>query len=301
MRKLFYFIPLVFALLIISCGDGGKEIDASGLFEATEVIVSAEASGKIMDLNIRQGDIIKANQIIGYIDTVQLHLKRMQLLTNIKSLNNRMLNIEKQIAVTKQQITTALKEKERFSKLFDSNASTRKQVDDINAQIALLEKQSDAQLSTMGNSNKSIEEDKTALQIQVEQISDQLMKSNISAPIDGTVLVKYAEKGELASYGKALFKIADMSNIFLRAYITSNQLSQIGNGDNVTVFSDFGEDERREYEGKVVWISDKSEFTPKTIQTKDERANLVYAIKVAVNNDGYLKTGMYGELKFNKQ
>jgi HlyD family secretion protein len=301
MRKLFYFIPLVFALLIISCGDGGKEIDASGLFEATEVIVSAEASGKIMDLNIRQGDIIKANQIIGYIDTVQLHLKRMQLLTNIKSLNNRMLNIEKQIAVTKQQIATALKEQERFSKLFDSNASTRKQVDDINAQIALLEKQLEAQLSTMGNSNKSIEEDKTALQIQVEQISDQLMKSNITAPINGTVLVKYAEKGELASYGKALFKIADMSNIFLRVYITSNQLSQIRNGDNVKVFSDFGEDERREYEGKVVWISDKSEFTPKTVQTKDERANLVYAIKVAVKNDGYLKTGMYGELKFNKQ
>ncbi|MDP2301552.1 MAG: HlyD family efflux transporter periplasmic adaptor subunit [Ignavibacteria bacterium] len=301
MKKLTYLTLLTISFLITSCGNGNKEMDASGVFEATEVIVSAEASGKILRFDVQQGALIKADQIVGYIDTTQLYLKKMQIMANVKSMTSRKLNIEKQIAGTKQQILTAQKETERFNKLLGSNAATQKQVDDINSQIALLEKQLDAQSSTMENSNRSIEEDKSALQIQIEQIDDQLKKSKIITPIDGTVLVKYAELGELTSYGKALFKIADISNMFLRAYITSSQLSQIKNGQTVKVYSDFGEDNSREYSGKVVWISDKSEFTPKTVQTKDERANLVYAIKIAIKNDGYLKTGMYGELKFGEE
>jgi HlyD family secretion protein len=301
MKKLTYLTLLTISFFITSCGNGNKDMDASGVFEATEVIVSAEATGKILRFDIQQGALIKTDQIVGYIDTTQLYLKKMQIIQNVKSISSRRLNIEKQIAGIKQQILTAQKERERFNKLLGSNAATQKQVDDINSQIALLEKQLDAQSSTMENSNRSIEEDKSALQIQIEQIDDQLKKSKIITPIDGTVLVKYAELGELTSYGKALFKIADISNMFLRAYITSSQLSQIKNGQAVKVFSDFGEEDSREYSGKVVWISDKSEFTPKTIQTKDERANLVYAIKIAMKNDGYLKTGMYGELKFGEE
>jgi HlyD family secretion protein len=185
----------------------------------------------------------------------------------------------------------------RFEKLLQSNAANQKQVDDIKAHIALLEMQLAAQTESLENGNKSISGESSALEIQVAQVEDQLKKSIITSPISGTVLSKYAEQGEFAVQGKALFKVADISNMYLRAYITSDQITQVKIGESVKVFADFGKKEMREYSGTVTWISDKAEFTPKTIQTRNERANLVYAVKIAVKNDGYLKKGMYGQVR----
>lgn len=290
---------LCFAILLSACGRGKGEYDASGVFETTEVIVSAEANGKIMQFDIEEGQLLDAGREIGYIDTVQLYLKKMQLQANMKSVKTRYTDVPRQIAATKQQIATQRNELKRFENLVKSNAANQKQVDDINAQILVLERQLAAQTETLENSNRGVSEESTGLDIQVAQLNDQLQKSIITSPIRGTVLSKYAEQGELATQGRALFKIADMDNMFLRAYITSGQLTEVKIGQQVRVFADFGEKDIKEYAGTITWISDKSEFTPKTIQTRDERANLVYAVKIAVKNDGYLKKGMYGELKLN--
>ncbi|MFV0310489.1 MAG: HlyD family secretion protein [Dysgonomonas sp.] len=290
---------LCFAILLSACDRGKGDYDASGVFETTEVIVSAEANGKIMQFDIEEGQLLDAGREIGYIDTVQLYLKKMQLQANMKSVKTRYTDVPRQIAATKQQIATQRNELRRFENLVKSNAANQKQVDDINAQILVLERQLAAQTETLENSNRGVSEESTGLDIQVAQLNDQLQKSIITSPIRGTVLSKYAEQGELATQGRALFKIADMDNMFLRAYITSGQLTEVKIGQQVRVFADFGEKDIKEYAGTITWISDKSEFTPKTIQTRDERANLVYAVKIAVKNDGYLKKGMYGELKLN--
>ncbi|MBF0649732.1 HlyD family efflux transporter periplasmic adaptor subunit [Dysgonomonas sp. GY75] len=288
-----------FVILLSACGRGNGDYDASGVFETTEVIVSAEANGKIMQFDITEGHLLDAGREIGYIDTVQLYLKKMQLLANMKSVKTRYTDVPRQIAATKQQIATQRNELKRFENLVKSNAANQKQVDDINAQILVLERQLAAQTETLENSNRGVSEESTGLDIQIAQLNDQLQKSIITSPIKGTVLSKYAEQGELATQGRVLFKIADMDNMFLRAYITSGQLTEVKIGQQVRVFADFGEKDMKEYAGTITWISDKSEFTPKTIQTRDERANLVYAVKIAVKNDGYLKKGMYGELKLN--
>lgn len=288
-----------FVILLSACGRGNGDYDASGVFETTEVIVSAEANGKIMQFDITEGQLLDAGREIGYIDTVQLYLKKMQLLANMKSVKTRYTDVPRQIAATKQQIATQRNELKRFENLVKSNAANQKQVDDINAQILVLERQLAAQTETLENSNRGVSEESTGLDIQVAQLNDQLQKSIITSPIKGTVLSKYAEQGELATQGRVLFKIADMDNMFLRAYITSGQLTEVKIGQQVRVFADFGEKDMKEYAGTITWISDKSEFTPKTIQTRDERANLVYAVKIAVKNDGYLKKGMYGELELN--
>lgn len=290
---------LCFAILLSACDRGKGDYDASGVFETTEVIVSAEANGKIMQFDIEEGQLLDAGREIGYIDTVQLYLKKMQLQANMKSVKTRYTDVPRQIAATKQQIATQRNELRRFENLVKSNAANQKQVDDINAQILVLERQLAAQTETLENSNRGVSEESTGLDIQVAQLNDQLQKSIITSPIRGTVLSKYAEQGELATQGRALFKIADMDNMFLRAYITSGQLTEVKIGQQVRIFADFGEKDIKEYAGTITWISDKSEFTPKTIQTRDERANLVYAVKIAVKNDGYLKKGMYGELKLN--
>jgi HlyD family secretion protein len=202
-----------------------------------------------------------------------------------------------QIASIQQQIETAKSEKLRIERLLKSNAANQKQLDDVIAQISILEKQLEAQKSSLDITNRSIGGEISAIEIQVAQLNDQLKKCKISSPINGTVLVKYAEKGEFTAMGKPLFKIADTGNMFLRAYVTSDQLTKLKIGESIKVFADFGESENKEYTGTITWISSKSEFTPKTIQTQNERANLVYAIKVAVKNDGYLKIGMYGNIK----
>ena len=294
--KKFYFI--LTAALALSCQNGKYAYDAAGTFEATEVIVSAEASGKLMEFNVSEGFEVKATEQLGYIDTIQLHYSKMRLISNLTAVGSRMQDISKQIAATQQQIVTQKQELDRARKLVSAHAANQKQVDDIEAQIAVLEKQLTAQRSTLEKNNTGISGESLALVNQIAQMEDQIEKSTITSPIDGTVLVKYAERGELTATGKPLFKVADLENMELRAYITSGQLTELKLGQKVTVYADHKEKESRPYAGTVVWISGKSEFTPKTIQTRDERANLVYAIKIAVKNDGFLKIGMYADVKF---
>jgi len=291
-------LATIVSIFLVSCSNSDGDVDASGTFETTEVIVSTESMGKIMQLNVEEGQQLNFNQRVGYIDTTQLYLKKLQLVASKKALQSRRPDIQKQIAALEQQIETAKTERKRVENLVKAEASTTKQLDDANAQIKVLEKQLEATKSSLENTSNSILGDNEALQIQIEQIEDQLQKCYITSPISGVVLTKYAEQGELATPGKALFKIGDVTNMILRAYVTSDQLTQIALGQKVKVYADYGED-RKEYEGVVSWISSKSEFTPKTIQTRDERANLVYAVKINIKNDGLLKIGMYGNVKFN--
>ena len=300
MKKLYY-MAIGLTIMFTSCGDGDKEYDASGVFEATEVIVSARATGEVSSLNITEGDELKAGEAIGCIDTTQLHWKRVQLISNMKAVDSRVYDISRQISVINQQISTQQSELTRFKRLVKANAANQKQVDDIESQIAILKKQLDVQKENLQNSNNSINSESKGISAQVAQLDDQIMKSIIVSPINGTVLAKYAQQGEMANMGRALFKAADVKHLFLRAYITAGQLTDIKLGEEVKVYADKGDKDRKEYNGKIAWISDKAEFTPKTIQTRDERANLVYAIKIAVENDGYIKCGMYGDVKFYKK
>ena len=283
--------------VLFSCQPDKTMYDASGTFEATEIIVSSSVNGQIMAFKVREGEKIDKDQWVGYMDSIPFYLKKKQLYQNIKSLESRKPEIDKQIAVIQTQINTQYREKQRVENLIQARAANQKQLDDINAQIAWLETQLEAQKSSLEITWNGIREDISSLEIQIEQLNDQLKKCQIVNPISGTVLVKYAEQSELAIPGKVLYKIADLGNMVFRAYITSDQLTQLQIGQEVKVFADFGE-ETREYPGRVQWISEKSEFTPKTIQTRDERANLVYAMKISVKNDGFIKIGMYGQVKF---
>ena len=283
-------------LISFACGRDSEIYDASGSFEATEIIVSSEVGGKILEMNIEEGDSVKGGAVLGQIDTVQLWLKKRQILATVRALEARRPELRKQIAAIEEQISVQTREKERVERLLKAGAATGKQLDDVNASISILTKQLDAQRSSLANTSGGLTEDASALMIQADQLDDQLKRSRITSPITGTILTKYAEAGEVTGAGKPLFKIADMDRMILKAYITSDILTQVKQGQSVKVYADFGEEGSREYEGKIVWVSDKAEFTPKTIQTKDERANLVYAVKIAVKNDGYLKIGMYGGL-----
>ncbi len=290
--KSFTLFPVLFFL--VACSSGTPEYDATGTFEATDVVVSAEASGKILCLDVEEGTVLKAGQEAGIIDTVQLYLKKLQLEAGVKSVEGQRPDILKQVAATKEQIVQAQRERDRVANLLRVGAANQKQLDDAESLLKVLCKQLAAQNSTLQNSDQSLTWQSSSVGIQVAQVEDQLKKCHIVAPLTGTVLAKYAEAGELAAPGTPLFKMADMEQIYLRAYVTSEQLSEVKLGRKVTVYADYGKDVRTAYPGVVTWISDSSEFTPKTILTKDERANLVYAVKVAVKNDGMLKIGMYG-------
>lgn len=293
-------IHLSFVLLLLSaCNRGDDHFDATGTFEATEILVSSEANGKIMELNMEEGDRLDAGALLGYVDSTQLYLKKMQLAAGLRSVDVRKPDIRKQIAALEQQIATARTEQQRMENLVKAKAGNQKQVDDIVNNIKYLQKQLDAQYSTLNKTTGGADAEAEGILYQIMQLDDQLQKSRIVNPQAGTVLVKYAEPGEVTAAGKPLYKIADTDLLYLRAYITADQLSTLKQGQSVRVFADYGTDDRREYPGTITWISDKSEFTPKGIQTKDERANLVYAIKIAVKNDGYLKIGQYGETVFN--
>lgn len=285
-------------VLLQSCNQGENRYDATGNFEADEIIVSAEAAGKILELKIQEGQSLKDGERVGYIDTLQLHLRKKQLLYSIQAVLAKQPNVAVQLAALKDQIATTEREKVRFEKLLKEDAATQKQVDDLNATLTLYQRQYAALQSSLSTTTQSLRSETMPLHAQVEQLQDQIRKSVIINPINGTVLVKYAEANEVTAPGKALYKIADLSNIILRAYVSGDQLSQIKLNQKVMVFVDDADDKSKTYEGEVLWVSDKAEFTPKTIQTKDERANLVYAIKVKVKNDGFLKIGMYGEIKF---
>lgn len=286
------------SILAISCSSKDMKYDAAGIFEATELVVSAQANGQLMRFEVEEGTQLEVNQVVGYIDTIQLHLKKEQLLASMSSVESRSYNISTQIAAIKSQIATQKYEQKRFEKLVSSDAANQKQLDDINAQITVLERQLAAQTESMEKGNRGVAGETSSLLAQVAMIDDQIAKSIIMSPIQGTVLSKYAEPMELAATGRSLFKVADVNQMKLRAYITADQLNALKVGQEVTVFTDRGVDEYAQYPGTVIWIADKAEFTPKTIQTRQERANLVYAIKVAVTNDGLIKKGMYGEVKF---
>ena len=290
------FICGVVMLLAFACGRD-EDFDAMGTFEATEVTVSAEAAGRILDFSIEEGDTLSTYAQVGVIDTVQLYLQKLQLERQRASLKANRPDIAKQVASLQEQIDKQRTERRRVENLLKDNAATTKQLDDIDAQLNLLNRQLEARLSTLRNDAASIDENVSSIDVQIAQVEDKLLKCRIVSPIGGTVLAKYAETGELASVGRPLFKIADMNRIYLRAYFTSDQLADLQIGRNMTVTADFGGDKQYDYPGRIVWIASESEFTPKTVQTRDTRANLVYAVKIAVENDGRLKLGMYGEVR----
>lgn len=289
---------VVVLLFFISCKQEGLKYDASGTFEAEETIIAAEATGVIKQFSIEEGQLLNSGQFIGYIDTIQLYLKKQQLQSQVSAVLSRKPNIPVQLASLQEQLKTQEREKQRITNLLAADAATTKQLDDINSQIEVIKKQIEAQQSSLNISTTGISKDATPVEIQIAQLQDQLQKSRIINPMNGTVLTKYAEANEMASPGKPLYKIADLSTINLRAYVTGTQLPAIKLNQHVKVLTDDGKGGYNEADGIITWISSKAEFTPKTIQTKDERANLVYAIKIMVKNNGYYKIGMYGEVKF---
>lgn len=286
---------IALAVLAVSCGPGA-DYDAQGAFEATEVVVSSEATGRILRFDVEEGASVSAGASVGAIDSLQLHLQRKQLSAQLSALLAGRPDIRAQVASLREQIAKQRTERARVENMLREGASTQKQFDDIQAQIRILESQLAATLSTLDKNTAAIDGNAAALEAQIASLDDRIAKCRIVSPADGTVLVKYAQAGELASVGKPLMKIADLDNVYLRAYFTSDQLAGIGLGDKVRVVADFGGDERYDYPGRIVWIASESEFTPKTVQTKNSRANLVYAVKIAVKNDGRLKIGLAGEV-----
>lgn len=296
--KLFRLLTTLSALLLLfSCSTGNGDYDATGSFEATEIIVSSQANGRILELGLNEGDQLEQGQEVGLIDSTQLYLQKMSLLSNAKGVRAQQPDIKAQTAALQEQIKSLEREKARLGRLVTANAANQKQLDDIDSQLEVVRRQLSALTSTLQKSSDNISAQSSTLDIQVAQLEDQLDKTRIVSPISGTVLNRYAEAGELATIGTPLFKIADTGILFLRAYVTNDQLAQIKLNGEVTVRVDDGHGGMKSYKGRINWISDKSEFTPKTIQTKNERANLVYALKIAVPNDGFLKIGMYGEVK----
>lgn len=288
-------VYIAVAMFAIACGSE-SEFDAQGTFEATEVVISAEANGRIIYFDAEEGTSVVAGEEMGAIDSVQLHLQRKQLEAQQSALLGSRPDVKKQVASLREQIAKQKSELRRVENMLRDGAATQKQYDDIEAQIKILEGQLEATLSTLDKNTATINSNSAALEAQIAALDDRIAKCRIVSPVNGTVVVKYAEAGELATIGKPLMKIADLDKVFLRAYFTSDQLAEVNIGDEVTVVADFGGDERYDYTGRIAWISPESEFTPKTIQTKDSRANLVYAVKIAVENDGRLKIGLAGEV-----
>lgn len=293
MKRIAYIATL---LLIASCGKE-SEFDAKGTFEATEIIVSAEATGRILCFDVEEGSTVEAGNIVGAIDSIQLHLQRRQLIAQQSALLSSRPDVKKQVASIREEIAKQKSELARVENMLRDGAATQKQYDDIGAHIRILEGKLEAALSTLDKNTSSINENSVAIEAQIAALDDRIAKCRINSPVSGTLLAKYAQAGELASPGKPLMKVANLNEIFLRAYFTSEQLADITLGDAVTVIADFGGDERYSYEGRITWIASESEFTPKSIQTRDSRANLVYAVKIAVKNDGRLKIGLAGEVK----
>ncbi len=328
------------ALVMASCGEDNKDYDATGTFEATEVMVSAESSGQLISFQVTEGQLLNYGVTVGQIDARQLSLKRAQLATNTEQLTatdgqldankrqlvanqqataSQQLDLKKQVAAIRQQIANQQRERQRFSELLRDGAVPQKQVDDIDYQIQVLQKQLVATEEQIASQNAALAEQNKGIAAQIDGISsqqagvtaqqagvrnqqalidDQIAHTFVKSPLAGTILEKYAEQGEFVTIGKPLFKIADTKNMFIRAYITSEQLKKVRLGQHVKVLADYGGGEKKQYNGVITWISSRSEFTPKTIVTEDERADLVYAIKIKFTNDGFVKIGMYGEVKF---
>lgn len=291
-------LTIILAISMISCNRVKDGFDASGTFEAEETIISAEASGVINQFNLEEGQKLKQGEVVGYIDSTQLVLKREQLKSQVEAVLSKKPDIKAQLAAIRQQLNQAIHEQQRVENLLKAGAATQKQMDDAIAQVSILKSQEEAVQSSLQITSSSIGQETNPLKIQIEQLNDLIDKSRIVNPVNGTVLTQYSRVNEVATTGKPLYKIADLSFLTLRAYITGDQLPGVKLGQSVRVMVDDAKGGYKEYKGVIDWINDKSEFTPKTIQTKDERANLVYAVKIRVPNDGYLKIGMYGEVKF---
>ena len=314
MKNLLFGITAIASLLIISCNRSESDFDASGTFEADETIVSSEMPGKILSFNVEEGMRLPKDSIVGSVDATNIDLQQQQVEASIHALNEKTANVnpqvellQNQLAVQQSQLDNLLHERTRIENLLKSDAATPKQLDDINSQIdvvkksmAVTQQQINVKKNDIATQNRSILSEAEPLKKRVAQLEDQQQRANIVNPVTGTVITKYAEAGEITSSGKALYKIADLSELNLRAYVTGVQLPAIKLGQQVKVMIDQGEKKYKEYTGNIIWISDKAEFTPKTIQTKEERANLVYAINVKVKNDGFLKIGMYGEVKLSQ-
>ena len=286
------------ALVLNACGRKERQYDATGVFEATETTVYAEQTGALLTFNVEEGDTVGRNREVGLIDTTQLWLKMKQAEAMKSVYQSQKPEQEKQIAVTRQQLAKAKQDQQRYKELVADGAAPGKMLDDANSQVEVLQRQLDAQLSSLRVNTNALDKQMDATDVQAEQLRDQIRKCHILVPAKGTVIEKYVERGEFVSAGKPLFKMADTENMFIRAYVTSAQLENIKTGQKATVFADYGNGGKKEYEGRVTWISSRSEFTPKTILTDDERADLVYAGKVAIKGDGYVKMGMYGEVLF---
>lgn len=296
MKKYLYISLALASVVTVSCGNK-QDYDATGIFEATTVTVSAETTGKILSMPVEEGDTVFNGETIAQIDTTTLFLQSRQIIAQQQATRSSLPNISAQALALRSQISHAQNEVERQSRLLADGATTQKNYDDATAQLRTLRAQLDGLLSTLGNNTSTISDNAVAVQYQAEQIAEQIAKSTVRSPLTGTVLVKFAEAGEFAAPGRALYKIADLGDIYLRSYFTANQLAGLRLGQKVTVIADFGGDEQFEYPGVVTWIAEESEFTPKSIQTKDSRANLVYAVKIKVKNDGRLKLGQYGEVR----
>ena len=282
--------------MMAACGGNEKAYDATGTFEATETTVYAEQSGALLTFSVNEGDHIEAGKEVGLIDTTQTWLKIRQLDATKEVYQSQKPDMERQIAATRQQLSKAQQDEQRYRELVADGAAPSKMLDDASSQVKVLQKQLDAQISSLSTSTRSLDKQTVAANVQIEQLRDMLRKCHIVTPTKGTVLEKYVERGEFVAIGKPLFKIADTEQMFMRAYVTSAQLQNIKIGQHVKVFADYGNGQKKAYDGMVSWISSRSEFTPKTILTDDERADLVYAVKVAIKNDGYVKIGMYGEV-----
>lgn len=310
MKKIFLLASITF--LLASCSDHKKDYDATGTFEATEVTVAAKSSGELKSFNLSEGQNVQANQVVGKIDDFQLQQKQeeltateQQLDENASATSSRQLNIQEQLASLSEQISNEEKEQKRYAELVKDGAVPRKQLDDINNHIKVLQRQYDATRNQINSNNTSLKKQdlainaqKQGIKAQKRQIEDQINNTQISSPISGVVLEKYVEKGEFVSTSKPLFKVADTKTMFIRAYVTSKQLKNIKLGQKAIVMADYGNGQKKQYNGIITWISSRSEFTPKTILTDDERADLVYAVKIQFQNDDYVKIGMYGEVKF---
>lgn len=310
MRKnLIFLLP---ALLFLGCSSGDKRFDAEGVFEADETIVSSEVGGKLLVLTPDEGSVLAKDSLVAIIDSIPLRLQKQQVEASMAALHERTLDVQptvqwlrEQIAAQQIQLTDLRLERDRTERLIKAEAATTKQLDDYNMQIASLMKNIDAnrqqirvQETQVGTQNSTVLSELKPLRNSVAQIDDQLNRALVRNPVSGVVLTKYAMAGEVTAPGKALYKIADLSVITLRVYVSGTQLSGLKLGQAVKVYADDGPVNYREYPGLITTIADKAEFTPKTIQTKEERADLVYAVKIHVRNNGLLKIGMYGQVKF---
>lgn len=293
MKTIKFALLIILSMIIISCSNNDNKPDAYGQFEANEIIIASEVQGQIIKWDIEEGQYYQANQLLGIIDTTSLNLKKLQLISQKKAINAKSSNITTQINVLLQQKNNLEVEKERFTKLVSQNAATQKQLDDIINNIKIIDKQID----NVKSQEQLVSAEAETITYQIKQIEDQLAKSYIKMPIDGIILEKYIENRELVVPGKAILKVANLSKMYFKCYIDEEQLTQVKLGQNVKVFVD-GKDGLKEYNGVVSWISSQAEFSPKIIQNRDERKNLVYALKIAVINDGSLKIGMLGDVKF---